>query len=82
MLDVGAGLGAHSHALACRFREVFALEPVREQVDFMRARFAQEGIRNVKILRASPWDIPFPPGKLRLGRSERNSAMARYGKGG
>ena len=61
VLDVGAGLGANSHALACRFREVFALEPVQERVDFMRQRFAQEGIGNVKILRTSLWDIPFPP---------------------
>ena len=64
VLDIGAGLGAQSHALACRFREVFALEPVQEQVDFMRRRFAQDGIRNVKILRTSPWDIPFPPGSF------------------
>jgi SAM-dependent methyltransferase len=61
VLDVGAGLGANSHALARHFHEVFALEPVQERVDFMRQRFAQEGIRNVRILRTSFWDIPFPP---------------------
>jgi SAM-dependent methyltransferase len=61
VLDVGAGMGANSHALARRFREVFALEPVQERVDFMRQRFAQEGIGNLKILRTSLWDIPFPP---------------------
>jgi SAM-dependent methyltransferase len=65
-LDVGAGLGAQSHALACRFREVFALEAMPEQIDFMQQRFAQDGIRNVKILRTSPWDIPFPPESFEL----------------
>jgi SAM-dependent methyltransferase len=64
VLDVCAGLGAQSHALARRFREVFALEPGREQVDFLRQRFGQDGIRNVKVLRASPWDIPLPPGSF------------------
>jgi SAM-dependent methyltransferase len=60
VLDAGAGMGANSHALALRFREVFALEPVQERVDFMRHRFAQEGIRNVSVLRASLWEIPLP----------------------
>lgn len=66
VLDVGAGLGANSHALARRFREVFALEPVQERVDFMRQRFAQEGIDNVRILKTSLWDIPFPPKSCQL----------------
>jgi SAM-dependent methyltransferase len=61
VLDLGAGMGTISHALAHRFREVIALEPVLERVEFMRRRFAQEGLANVKILRASVWSIPFPP---------------------
>jgi len=61
VLDAGAGLGANSHALSSRFREVFALEPVKERVDFMRQRFAQERIRNVRIIRTSLWDVPLPP---------------------
>jgi SAM-dependent methyltransferase len=66
VLEIGAGLGAHSHALSSRFREVFALEPVREQSEFMQSRFVQEGTRNVRILRASPLEIPFPPGTFDL----------------
>ena len=61
VLDMGAGMGTNSHALARRFREVFALEPVPERVEFMRQRFAQEGIGNVRVLRTSLWDVPFPP---------------------
>jgi SAM-dependent methyltransferase len=66
VLDLGAGMGTNSHALAGRFREVFALEPVRERVEFMKQRFAQDGINNVKILRTSLWDIPFAPNSFDL----------------
>jgi SAM-dependent methyltransferase len=60
-LDLGAGTGTTSHALATRFREVIALEPVREQVDFMHHRFLQEGLSNVRIVRSSVWILPFEP---------------------
>ena len=60
-LDLGAGMGTTAHALAGRFREVVALEPVAERVEFMQCRFAQEGLRNVKVLRSSLWNIPFGP---------------------
>lgn len=61
VLDVGAGMGANSHALAMHYREVVALEPVRERVEFMQERFAQEKLENVTILRSSLWTLPFPP---------------------
>jgi SAM-dependent methyltransferase/uncharacterized protein YbaR (Trm112 family) len=66
VLDIGAGMGTQSYALSCRFCEVFALEPSREQSEFLRARFAQEGIRNVAVVRASPLGLPFPPGSFDL----------------
>jgi SAM-dependent methyltransferase len=59
VLDVGAGMGTTSHALALRFREVIALEPVLERIQFMRQRFAQEKLSNVKLLRSSLWILPF-----------------------
>jgi SAM-dependent methyltransferase len=79
VLDIGAGLGTQSYALSCRFREVFALEPSREQAEFMRARFAQEGVRNVTVLRASPLDLPFPPGSFDL--VALNGALQRLAAG-
>jgi SAM-dependent methyltransferase len=60
-LDVGAGTGTVSHALATHYREVFATEPVLERVCFMRQRFTQEGLDNVRLLRTSLWSLPFPP---------------------
>lgn len=59
ILDLGAGTGTTSHALGMHYREVIAVEPVRERVDFMRQRFAQEGLSNIKILRSSLWTLPF-----------------------
>jgi SAM-dependent methyltransferase len=66
VLDLGAGTGTNSHALALHYSEVFALEPVLERVDFMRQRFTQEGLANVKILRSSLWTLPFASGSFDL----------------
>ena len=60
VLDLGAGMGTNSHALSMRFREVIALEPVAERIEFMQQRFGQEGISNVQIVRSSLWILPFP----------------------
>jgi SAM-dependent methyltransferase len=61
VLDVGAGMGANSHALAMHYREVVAVEPVLERTQFMTQRFSQEGLRNVHVLRTSVWKLPFVP---------------------
>jgi len=66
VLDLGAGMGATSHALALRYGEVFAVEPVAERVQFMSRRFEQEAIENVHIVRTSLWDLPFAPGAFDL----------------
>ena len=60
-LDIGAGMGTNSHALAMYYREVVAVEPVLERVEFMRRRFSQEGLDNVRIVRSSVWTLPFQP---------------------
>jgi len=59
VLDLGAGMGATSHALGKHYSEVVALEPVLERVEFMRHRFSQEKLSNIKILRSSLWSLPF-----------------------
>lgn len=59
VLDLGAGMGTNSHALAQHYREVVALEPVAERIQFMQQRFAQEKLSNIKILRSSVWSLPF-----------------------
>lgn len=59
VLDLGAGMGANSHALALHYDEVVAVEPVLERVRFMRQRFAQERLSNIRIVRSSVWRLPF-----------------------
>jgi SAM-dependent methyltransferase len=66
VLDLGAGTGTTSHALAKHCREVVAVEPVLERVQFMQQRFAQEGIANVRVVRSSLWTLPFAPGSFDL----------------
>jgi SAM-dependent methyltransferase len=61
VLDLGAGTGTNAHALALHYREVVALEPVLERIQFMQHRFTQEGLSNVKIVRSSLWELPFAP---------------------
>ena len=58
VLDLGAGTGTNSHALALRYHQVIAVEPVLERIQFMQQRFAQERLANVKILRSSLWALP------------------------
>jgi SAM-dependent methyltransferase len=61
ILDLGAGLGANSHALATPHAEVFAAEPASGCVQFMRHRFMQENLANVRIVWSSMWTLPFSP---------------------
>jgi SAM-dependent methyltransferase len=61
VLDLGAGTGTTSHALAKHYREIVALEPVLERVQFMQQRFAQEHLPNVRVVRSSLWTLPFAP---------------------
>jgi SAM-dependent methyltransferase len=59
VLDLGAGMGADAHGLALQYQEIVALEPVLERARFMRQRFMDEGLSNVKIVRSSAMPLPF-----------------------
>src|ERR1017187_5388812 len=61
VLDLGAGTGTTSHALAMHYREIVAVEPVLERVQFMQQRFSQENLSNVRLVRSSLWTLPFAP---------------------
>lgn len=60
VLDVGAGLGTLSLALAQHYARIFALERVEERVEFMRLRFMQEGCTNISIIKTDVDLLPFP----------------------
>jgi SAM-dependent methyltransferase len=66
VLDIGAGCGTISHSLALHFSRVVATEPVLERVQFMKRRFAQNGITNVEVIRTSLWMLPFAPSSFDL----------------
>jgi len=58
-LCVGEGMGATADALSRNYASVVALEPVLPRVQFMRRRFGQDRIDNVRIVRASFPGVPF-----------------------
>ena len=58
-LCVGEGMGATAEALSANYSTVVALEPVLPRVEFMRRRFEQDRITNVRLVRASFPDVPF-----------------------
>ncbi len=60
-LCVGEGMGATADALSPNYATVVAMEPVLARVRFMRRRFSQDRVDNVRIVRASFPDVPFPP---------------------
>jgi SAM-dependent methyltransferase len=58
-LDLGSGWGALSILLSDFYREVWSLESVRERVEFQKVRLEEDGIDNVRLLRANMLDLPF-----------------------
>ena len=49
VLEVGAGTGHYTLAVARRCRRVVAIDAAREMVDYLRARAEREGVRNVEL---------------------------------
>jgi SAM-dependent methyltransferase len=65
-LCIGEGLGTTAHALAANYATVVATEQVLSRVEFMRRRFDQDGVKNVRIVRATFPDVPFAPASFDL----------------
>lgn len=63
-LDVGAGWGANSFALAPHVARVYAAEKIAERIEFVRLRALQDGATNVVPVRADLHALPFAPGSL------------------
>lgn len=66
VLDLGAGCGTNAHGLGMYYRDVVAVEPVAERVEFMLHRFRQEKLTNVNVIRTSLWQLPFAAGSFDL----------------
>jgi len=58
VLDIGAGWGTLSFALAPVVRSVTSLELVEPRVEFLRLRREQTGLRNVHVVQAQAANLP------------------------
>ena len=59
VLDVGAGWGANSFALAPQVRRVYAMEKIAERVEFIAIRAHQDAVTNLVPVRADLHALPF-----------------------
>lgn len=66
ILDIGAGMGGVTAALAPYAGRVVAFEPVALRARFAAARFAQDGLRNVTVVCGDAHELPFPPASFDL----------------
>ncbi len=62
-VDVGAGLGANSFALAPNVLRVYAVEKIAERVGFVALRAAEDGVAVVPV-RADLHALPFAPASV------------------
>ncbi len=58
-LDIGAGSGVISEVISDRFKQVIACDFNFELCRFMRRRFEQDGIRNIRVIQGSANKLPF-----------------------
>jgi SAM-dependent methyltransferase len=66
VLDVSAGLGALTHALALNYQHVVAVDPVAELVRFTKVRLEREGLSNVDFIHTTLDALPFEEGTFDL----------------
>ncbi len=66
ILDMGAGWGALSVALAAISKEVVALESAFERIRFIQTRVTQDGIGNVTPVHGTLSSPPLPPNSFDL----------------
>jgi len=66
ILDLGAGLGGVAAGLAPYAGRVVALEPVELRARFAAARFAQDRVAQVQVVRGTAHELPFPPASFDL----------------
>ncbi len=64
ILDIGAGLGSVTAALAPFAGRVIALEPVSLRAQFIARRCAEDGLENVTVAQGSALSLPIAPASI------------------
>ena len=59
-LDLGSGWGTVTFGLAQYYDEVWSLEAVKQRIEFQKIRQEQDGVNNIKFVRADWLWLPFP----------------------
>jgi 2-polyprenyl-3-methyl-5-hydroxy-6-metoxy-1,4-benzoquinol methylase len=65
-LDVGSGWGSLSFLLAKICKRVYSVECVKERLDFQSIRKQQENIKNLQVIKADVFNLPFKKESLDL----------------
>lgn len=65
-LDIGAGSGVVASVAAAEYSRVYALEYKDGFVQFMKLRFAQDGIENAHVIRGNALAMPLRDGSIDL----------------
>ena len=82
-LCIGEGMGTTAHALAANYATVVAVEQVLARVEFMRRRFCQDGISNVRIITTpSPTTVTISPASISPSPPQRRSMSSLLDVGG
>ena len=66
VLEIGAGSGVITSALAARVREVIAVEPDARTVARLRENLSKRGVTNVRLLEQKFEDIDLPEGAYKV----------------
>ena len=61
VVDVGAGTGRFSLALAPRVHQVVAVDPSRAMLGVLRRNAKERGINNIRVVESSWQDVPLAP---------------------
>lgn len=82
VLDIGSGWGNITVAFARTSKHVFALDKSNENLEFIRIRSHQEGIKNITLIQADAEEIPLPSNSCNIALMVGALEWVAWGKSG